>query len=167
MQSNAMRLKRTSLGILLVCLAVALFCLVYPVYVIRPFRHQGERELTVALAVLQTRLPLGLVCSAFALVSTWRFLAIETQRWRRILAITGAVAVCGFTALSRINIYELMFHPADQPTFATADQVKLDAAEMVIAVNLGGAARAYPIRSISYHHIVNDVVAGRPITATY
>jgi hypothetical protein len=44
---------------------------------------------------------------------------------------------------------------------------KLDGKEMVIAVNVGGAARAYPIRIISYHHIANDTVGGVPIVATY
>jgi hypothetical protein len=97
----------------------------------------------------------------------WSLWRTEAKRWRRVLVVVAAVAVCGFTALSRINIYELMFHPADQLAFVSAEQVKLDAGEMVVAVNLGGTARAYPIRSISYHHIVNDVVAGRPITATY
>ncbi len=38
---------------------------------------------------------------------------------------------------------------------------------MVMAVHLGGEARAYPIRIVSYHHIVNDVVGGLPIVATY
>ena len=162
-----MRSKRIPLVVLLACLAVSIFCLVYPVYVIRPFRHQGESELVMALAVLKVRFAVGLVCSTLALLSAWWLWRMDVKRWWRSLAVAGAIAVCGFTAISRINIYELMFHPADQLTFVPADQVKLDAGEMVIAVNLGGTARAYPIRSISYHHIVNDVVAGRPITATY
>lgn len=162
-----MRVKRNSLVLLLICLAVSLFCLIYPVYVIRPFRHQGETELAVALAVTRARLGVGLVCSALALLSVWWYWRAGAKRWRGILAAFAAVAVCGFVALSCINIYELMFHPADRLTFVSAGQVKLDAGEMVIAVNLGGAARAYPVRSMSYHHIVNDVVAGRPITATY
>ena len=41
--------------ILLACLAVSLVCVIYPMYVIRPFRHQGPIELAVALAVLQIR----------------------------------------------------------------------------------------------------------------
>jgi hypothetical protein len=162
-----MRLKRASLVVLLACLAVSLFCLVYPVYVIRPFRHQGETELVVALAVIRARLAAGLACSALALMSAWCYWRTAAQRWRRALAAAAAIGVCGFTALSRVNIYELMFHPADRLAFVSADQAKLDAGEMVIAVNLAGSARAYPVRSMSYHHIVNDVVAGRPITATY
>jgi hypothetical protein len=162
-----MRLKRLSLAVLLACLAVSLFCLVYPVYVIRPFRHQGVRELAVALAVLRARLAVGLFCSALALLSACWIWRTEEKRWRRIVVCAAAAAVCGFTVLSRINIYELMFHPVDHLVFVVQDQVKLDAREMVIAVNVNGTARAYPVRSMSYHHIVNDVVAGQPITATY
>jgi hypothetical protein len=162
-----MRPKRTSLAVLIACLAVSLFCLVYPIYVIRPFRHQGVHELAAALAVIRARLVIGLICPGVALFSAMWIWGTEPKRWLRILAAISAAAVCGFTALSRINIYELMFHPVDQLVFVSQDHVKLDAGEMVIAVNVNGADRAYPIRSISYHHIVNDVVAGRPITATY
>jgi hypothetical protein len=66
-----------------------------------------------------------------------------------------------------VNVYELMFHPMSSPTFVSAAEVKLDKDEKVIAIAVNGAARAYPIRSISYHHIVNDVVGGVPIVATY
>lgn len=166
-QSSAMRPKRTSLAVLLVCLAVSLFCLVYPVYVIRPFRHQGVSELAAALAVLRARFVISLICSGVALFCAMWIWGTEPKRWLRIVAAISAAAVCGFTALSRVNIYELMFHPVDQLVFVSQDRAKLDAGEMVIAVSLNGAARAYPIRSMSYHHIVNDVVAGRPITATY
>jgi hypothetical protein len=152
---------------LIACLAISLFCLVYPVYVIRPFRHQGVRELAAALAVLRARLAVGLFCSALALLSACWIWRSEAKRWRRIVVCVAAAAVCGFTALSRINIYELMFHPADQLVFVAQDQVKLDAREMVIAVSVNGTARAYPVRSMSYHHVVNDVVADQPITATY
>jgi hypothetical protein len=75
--------------------------------------------------------------------------------------------VIGFAVLSRVNLYERMFHPVDKPTFSAASRVKLAGAEMVIAVHVAGEARAYPIRSISYHHIVNDVVGGLPVVATY
>ena len=29
------------------------------------------------------------------------------------------------------------------------------------------SARAYPIRSLSYHHVLNDMLDGVPIVATY
>jgi len=65
-----------------------------------------------------------------------------------------------------VNVYEKMFHPITNITFGAAGDSKLDGDEKVIAIAIG-AARAYPIRSISYHHIVNDVVDGVPVAATY
>ncbi len=68
---------------------------------------------------------------------------------------------------ARVNIYEMMFHHLDRPEFAAADKVKLDNDEKVIAVKIGGEARAYPIRSMAYHHVANDVVGQTAIVATY
>jgi hypothetical protein len=38
---------------------------------------------------------------------------------------------------------------------------------MILAVAIGPDARAYPIREMAYHHLVNDEVAGVPIVPTY
>jgi hypothetical protein len=81
--------------------------------------------------------------------------------------VLSVIAVAAIAVLTRVNIYEIMFKPFDQPSFSNADQVKLDGDEKVIAVNLGHEPRAYPIRVISYHHVINDSVGGIPIVATY
>jgi len=99
-----------------------------------------------------------------ALVWYWR----RERRWlRRIASAAAALAVAGMGLASRVNIYELMFHPLGPPAFVAAGQSKLDGDEMVIAIHVGTVARAYPIRNISYYHIVNDLVDGVPIAATY
>jgi Protein of unknown function (DUF3179) len=36
-----------------------------------------------------------------------------------------------------------------------------------MAIRCGGDARAYPISEMAYHHVLNDVVGGVPVTATY
>ncbi len=149
------------------CFAASLFFLAYPIYVIRPFRHQGAGELKLALEVLRFR-PIVMIVvvtlAAIAGIQYWRNVRIW---WRRTLAVIAGLAVFGFAALSRINIYELMFHPVDRPEFAEPTATKLDGTEKVLAVHIGDEARAYPIRSISYHHIVNDRLGGVPIAATY
>lgn len=154
-------------AVLVACLVVTLFCLIYPIYVIRPFRFQGVRELAAALVVLRFR---GLVNGASVMAAIlgavfyWRE---QPRLWRRIGALMGAAVVCIAAALSRVNVYELMFHPLGAPSFESAAESKLDKDEMVIAIRENGVARAYPIRGISYHHIVNDVVGGVPVVATY
>ncbi len=39
--------------------------------------------------------------------------------------------------------------------------------ERVFGVALGGEARAYPLRVLSWHEMLNDVVGGRPVTLSY
>ena len=46
-------------------------------------------------------------------------------------------------------------------------ETRLDDAEGVIAVELGGQPRAYPLRYLTWHEIVNDEVAGIPIAVTF
>src|SRR5438445_3119980 len=80
--------------LLLAFLAVSLFSVIYPMYVIRPFRPQGARELAAALVVTRYR-PAVALLSAFAAMATlgwyWSRLA---GKWWRTLALLGA----GFAA---------------------------------------------------------------------
>jgi hypothetical protein len=159
--------KRTYVLLIAACFGLSLFCLVYPIYVIRPFRHQGVRELAAALVILRFRLVAMALCTVIALLAATLYWRVQPQTLRRIVAALGVTAVCLFTGLSRVNIYELMFHPMGRPAFVPAAETNLDGDEKVIAIEVGGSARAYPIRIISYHHIVNDVVGGVSIVATY
>jgi hypothetical protein len=149
--------------ILAACLLGSFVCVAYPMYVIRPFRAQGARELALALAIMRVR-PVVTVISALVSIATvfW-----SSRRQARKLAIVMAALVCVLAVLARVNVYEKMFHPLDHPAFAAASEVKLDKDEKVIAVKLGSEARAYPIRGMSYHHVINDVLNNEPIVATY
>jgi hypothetical protein len=167
MTNETQRTRRISVAVLLACVALGLICVVYPVYVVRPFRAQGARELAIALVVMQWRSAATLVGVAAALAALLFYWRAQPRRWRRAFATAGAAFVCVLAALARVNIYELMFHPDDRPSFAAAARTKLDKDEKVIAVKMGAAARAYPIRNISYHHVINDVLDKVAIVATY
>jgi hypothetical protein len=153
--------------ILLACLAVSLVCVGYPMYVIRPFRPQGARELAAALVVARYRGIATVISTLAALAALAAYRPAQPVRWRRILAAVGAGLVCVFAVLARINVFELMFHPIDHASFAAAAKSKLDGGEKVIAVVVNGQARAYPIRGMAYHHIINDEVGKTAIVATY
>jgi hypothetical protein len=56
----------------------------------------------------------------------------------------------------------------DEPRFVATDDVGfLDDEEPVVAVELDGEARAYPLQIMTWHEIVNDTIAGVPVTVTY
>jgi MFS family permease len=150
----------------LVCALAGLALFVYPMYVIRPFRSQGAKELAAALALKQAGpwLSIGFASLAVGII-VWFW---PSWRWaRRSLGIVLALLAIGAVALVRFNVYEKMFHPIGTPAAESAQTAKIDSDDMVMAVNINGVSRAYPIRTMGYHHIANDVAAGEPIVATY
>jgi len=153
----------------LICLASALTAIGWffiPAFIIRPFHYQAPTALTLAMAVRQ-RAPWGTlfaaaVCflSAFVL---WRGSGLG----RKIVLGLVTLLVAFSAVMARMNYFEWMFHPIDSPQFEAEADSKLDASEMILAVRFGRDARAYPIRAMAYHHILNDVVAGVPVAVTY
>jgi hypothetical protein len=56
----------------------------------------------------------------------------------------------------------------DRPQFRPVAEVEdLTATEPVIALSVEGDARAYPLRILTWHEIVNDTVGGLPVAVTY
>lgn len=56
----------------------------------------------------------------------------------------------------------------DQPRFVPVAQYReVDAQEPVIGLVVAGEARAYPLRILLWHEIVNDEIAGVPVAVTY
>ena len=59
--------------------------------------------------------------------------------------------------------------PIDEPMFETVEDAGewLEPQDPVMVVDIGGDARAYPLAILTYHEVVNDVVAGEPLLVTY
>ena len=57
----------------------------------------------------------------------------------------------------------------DQPRYVTPAQAGewLDPDEPVIAVEIGGEARAYPLQILIWHEIANDALGGIPVAVTF
>ena len=58
--------------------------------------------------------------------------------------------------------------PIDDPKFlAPGDATFLTEREPVLAVEIGGEAKAYPLQIMTWHEIVNDEIGGVPVSVTY
>ena len=58
--------------------------------------------------------------------------------------------------------------PLEDPAFEPAGEVDwLPAAEPVLALEINGDARAYPLRIMTWHELVNGTVGGVPVTVSY
>lgn len=170
MTSSESKGSRT-LVILLAALAViAAAFLLYPVYVIRPFRVQGEAELALSLLVRRWSVLVTALCAvASVLIAALVWGRAGTRgAWQiRVGALVLASLSLAASALTHINIFEKMFHPITSSQFVSTRDAKLQNSEMVLAMTIGPTQRAYPISIMAYHHILNDVLAGVPLAVTY
>lgn len=56
----------------------------------------------------------------------------------------------------------------DRPKYVSAEDANhVEDDESVIAINIGGDARAYPTRLLDHHEIVNDTIGGEPVAITW
>ncbi len=156
----------TASFLLLVSFAALAFAL-YPIYVIRPFREQEPLPLQRALWVMLHNRPI--LVGVFLLLTVCVLLVWRRAGWIAKLLLAPAMAIALMAAgAAWVNPYEqLMFHGFGEPRYVTIQQAAIDPADMVIAVKLGGESRAYPIREMGYHHIVNDRLHQLPIVVTY
>jgi len=138
----------------------------FPAFIIRPFRYQSPNALTMAMAVRHVA-PWGTI-AALAVCLVLAFALWESDNRRRKIVLTVVLVLAAFSAvMSRMNYFEWMFHPIDRAQFESEAASKLESGEMIIAIRFGNDARAYPIREMAYHHVLNDVVAGVPVAVTY
>jgi hypothetical protein len=148
------------------CALVTIGLFFIPAFIIRPFSHQAPRALWLAMALRQ-RAPLGALISAFTCLlfalALWRTGGL----WRKIVLALTMLIVTFSAVMTRLNYFEWMFHPIAGAQFIAQSERKLDAKEMIMAVDFGADSRAYPISQMAYHHVLNDVVGGVPIVVTY
>ena len=142
--------------------------IVVPVWVIQPFRPQTTSGLAVSYAMRRWS-PLITVLaliSALLLVGwLWRG---SRGWWRKSALVLILLPMLASTWFARQNHFEWMFRPLPDARYAKpGDAAFITDSDMVLAVENNGEAVAYPVRLMAYHHLVQDVVGGTPIVATY
>jgi len=149
---------------LLAMFSLGLFLI--PAFVIRPFHHQSERALELAIAVKR-------IAPALTVAALVGVVALSVCLWRKSSSVlrAGIVMALVLSAASAVmvrqNYFEWMFHPIAAAGFVSAGDAHLGDKEMVMAVRIGRETRAYPIVQMAYHHILNDTVGDVPIAVTY
>lgn len=153
---------------LLVIILAALAAVLVPAWVIHPFRPQTREglELSYALRRWSPAATLVLAAAALALVVwLWRG---ASRRWRKAALVAALVPLAASVWFARQNHFEWFFNPLTGAAYAPAAEAGFVAdADMVLAVEVGGEAVAYPVRQMAYHHLVQDVVGGTPLVSTY
>jgi hypothetical protein len=153
--------------LLLLVVAAAVVMVAIPVFVIIPFKAQTAAGVEWSYR-LRRWSPTATVAAAVL------FLALCAKLWRgarwfgRLAMPALLTPLLAVTWFARQNHFEWMFNPLPNADYARAGEAASVAdGDMVMAVEINGDAVAYPVRQMAYHHVVNDVIGGKPITATY
>ena len=90
-------------------------------------------------------------------------------RWWQKAAALFLLIICLFSVwFSRQNHFEWMFNPVARASYVSSSKADfVEPSDMVLSVKINGEQAAYPVRLLAYHHLVQDVVGGKPIVATY
>lgn len=126
-----------------------------------------------------------LLAAAFALlVLGWRLAMVARHGEDPYAAPMTSIEQYGFD-LSNLRVERQQLVPAaprdflkalDDPAVVPASEIPaineehrkyLLASDRVIGVTIGGQARAYPLRVLNWHEVINDTLAGAPIAVTY
>jgi hypothetical protein len=149
----------------LLAILVAAATVITPYWVMRPFRSQGPTELMVALTTLRVA---PWVLAAMVALALWMVVRGWSSGWlRRIITVLALLVVLGGAALSRINPFEEMFAPLPRRELVALADAPWAADDVMMTVRVGEAVRAYPVRVVAYHHVLNDVLGDTPLAVTY
>jgi Protein of unknown function (DUF3179) len=138
-----------------------------PTLHVQPFKPQsgGWLEASYTLRRLNPVLTAaGLLLAVVLAALLWR-----RARWWSRGALVLALGVAGLLSwFARQNHFEWMFAPLPSPEYvAAADATWVAADDVLMTIDVGGSAVAFPIRQMGYHHVVNDIFGGTPAVVTY
>ena len=96
-------------------------------------------------------------------------LSVQADDQNSTPSVTVAVAAdASESTVAPLAVRLSGFVPLDDPMFLASHETDyFGDEELVLGVELAGEFRAYPVRMLRYHHVVNDIVGGEPLLVTY
>lgn len=89
----------------------------------------------------------------------------KSWKWLLILVMLIAIAVCWFFNFKALA--DKMFLQPVHLVLKNKTENKVNENQQVIAIEINGEAKAYPIEFLTFHHQVQDSIGGKKFIATY
>ncbi|CAN5720795.1 hypothetical protein BH20ACI3_BH20ACI3_05870 [soil metagenome] len=160
--------RRVAWLTLAVITGASLAVVLFPVWVIHPFRPQSQRGLELSYAMRRWS-PLITIMTAVGTFVLSGWIWKHSRRWwRKAILVLVLVPVLAAAWFARQNHFEWMFNPLANAAYVKTSEAGFVADnDVVMAIELNEEGAAYPVRLMAYHHIVQDIVGGTPVVATY
>jgi hypothetical protein len=167
--NNSSFLSRRSSWLILLAITLVAFAVVFiPVWIIQPFKPQTTRGVELSYMLRRFSPWITLVALAFGFLLLVKLWMGPQRTWKKALLVIILIPLLASTWFARQNHFEWMFNPLANAAYAKVNDAGfVGADDVVLAVEINGEAAAYPVRLMAYHHLVEDVVGGTPIVATY
>ena len=144
--------------ILFTLVVVNLALVLAPLLAAMPFIAQTPAMLAIAYTARTT-------APAISAVSAVAAAALLIRSWK---AAPALVLLLGCAVLSRVNYLEWVFAPAGSPQTEDIGEFQdVRDGDMVIGVVIGNQSRAYPVRYLAHHHMLNDTLGATALLPTY
>ena len=164
---NSKSTRRLVWTALLFTIAIAVAVVFIPIWIIQPFKPQSERGLELSFALRRIS-PFATIIASLGAVMLVAWLWRQSRWFLKVILVIMALPLFAATWMARQNHFEWMFKPHENLAYASANEAAhVDDGDVILAVHNNGEAVAYPVRLMAYHHLVQDVVGGTPIVATY
>lgn len=87
---------------------------------------------------------------------------------RRMIPVLTGMAAAGLVVVANYTVSaDHMFKQPQHLVLAPRGASTVDENSVVVSIDRGGEAKAWPIRFLVYHHQVQDTIGGTPILVTY
>jgi hypothetical protein len=135
------------------------------IYFIMPFPgSQQWNSIDFAYFLHQYRWVFRIAALILAIVGL-RTVLSGSRKWIPLLCIVvgmGLIAMFNFKMAA-----DAMFKEPKELSFLDSDAFDVNDSTLLVAIEVGGEAKGYPIRYIVYHHQVRDELGGQQVMVTY
>ena len=142
---------------------------IMPSYLVSPSRSQTEADIALSHTLMDYATPVALLNVLVGAI-------LGFMIWRRegagplskIGVSLGVVVMLIAANFTRGHMVEQMFSPLQEVVrVASFDAKHVKPDDLVLGIQLGDNAAAYPLPIVGYHHIVNDRLGDEPFVVTY
>ena len=139
-----------------------------PWWLMNPARPQTQSDIELAFALR------GGWNTVFSFTAFAGGAMLCLRRWlvgrglEKLVAVFTLFLIGLCAAVANINLIGEVFQPIFTKGFVKPEEVKfLTSDDLLLVYSAGEETRAYPLRLLGYHHLVEDELAGTRLLATY
>ncbi|MBI1353914.1 MAG: DUF3179 domain-containing protein [Acidobacteria bacterium] len=161
-------MQRLEWALIVLLIASSAAMAVAPWWVMDPARPQSATELQFAYSVRtgwgSVLAMMSLAAGALLCMRRWTLGGL----WGKLLSVPALILLGLSAFVANSNLLEEIFRPMEAVGYIPAAEVKfLEPDDKLLVAHGDEGDRAYPLRLLQFHHVVNTTAGGTPVAVTW